>query len=131
MQANVGRTTKAEQLLRGIVRPLYRRAAWSARPDPTLRCTADAVLRSLKIAIFVDGCFWHGCPLHFKAPKINTPWWREKIADNRARDLRQTRALRARGWSVVRLWEHELRSETGRSAATKMIVKRISARRRS
>ena len=131
MQANVGRTTKAEQVLRDIVKPLYRWAAWSARPDPKLRCTADAVIRSLKIAIFVDGCFWHGCPLHFEAPSINTAWWREKIADNRQRDVRQTRALRARGWSVVRLWEHELQTESARETARAAIAKRMSRRRRS
>jgi DNA mismatch endonuclease, patch repair protein len=68
----------------------------------------DFVFPKLRIAVFVDGCFWHGCPIHATQPKQNAEFWREKIARNQARDLLVTRQLRARGWRVLRLWEHEL-----------------------
>lgn len=68
----------------------------------------DFVFPKLRIAVFVDGCFWHGCPLHATQPKQNAKFWREKIARNQARDHVVTRTLRARGWRVLRLWEHEL-----------------------
>ena len=66
----------------------------------------DLVLTKPKIAIFVDGCFWHGCPRCYKPPKHNRAWWNEKIAANCRRDRRVTRALRTRGYSVLHLWEH-------------------------
>jgi DNA mismatch endonuclease, patch repair protein len=59
------------------------------------------------VAVFVDGCFWHGCPEHGTAPKANAKWWQEKIAANIARDRRTDEALGAEGWLVVRIWEHE------------------------
>jgi DNA mismatch endonuclease (patch repair protein) len=68
----------------------------------------DFVFRTRKLAVFVDGCFWHGCPIHATQPKQNARFWREKIARNQARDRLVTRTLRARGWRVLRLWEHEL-----------------------
>ena len=68
----------------------------------------DFVFPKLRIAVFVDGCFWHGCPLHATRPKQNAEFWAEKIARNQARDRLVTRQLRARGWRVLRLWEHEL-----------------------
>lgn len=64
--------------------------------------------RTGKLAVFVDGCFWHGCPKHFIKPTNKAAFWRRKIAANRARDLRVSRTLRAKGWRVVRVWEHEL-----------------------
>lgn len=62
----------------------------------------------LKTAVFVDGCFWHGCPKHATQPKTNAAFWRKKIATNKARDRRVNRALRRCSWRVVRVWEHEL-----------------------
>ncbi len=69
----------------------------------------DFVFRALKLAVFVDGCFWHGCPIHGTRPKQNAAFWRKKFSANRARDRLVTRALRFNGWHVVRIWEHELR----------------------
>ena len=68
----------------------------------------DFVFPKLKLAVFVDGCFWHGCPLHATQPKSNTEFWRTKIARNQTRDRLVTRTLRAQGWRVLRIWEHEL-----------------------
>jgi len=72
------------------------------------RVHPDFVFRAQKLAVFVDGCFWHGCPIHGTQPKQNAAFWRKKIATNRTRDRLVTRSLRARGWKVLRLWEHEL-----------------------
>jgi DNA mismatch endonuclease (patch repair protein) len=68
----------------------------------------DFTFPKLKLAVFVDGCFWHGCPLHAIAPKTNAAFWRKKISANRTRDRLVTRTLRTLGWRVLRLWEREL-----------------------
>jgi DNA mismatch endonuclease (patch repair protein) len=65
------------------------------------------VFPRLKVAVFVDGCFWHGCPVHGTWPKANSDWWRAKIEANRLRDSDTDRRLSEMGWRVVRIWEHE------------------------
>lgn len=67
----------------------------------------DIALTRARIAVFVDGCFWHGCPEHAVAPKANANWWRSKLDANVARDRRNDATLRESGWVVVRAWEHE------------------------
>lgn len=67
----------------------------------------DVVFAKAKIAIFVDGCFWHGCDLHFHPPRNNRAWWVNKIVANRARDARITCELESSGWWVLRYWEHD------------------------
>jgi DNA mismatch endonuclease (patch repair protein) len=61
-----------------------------------------------KIAIFIDGCFWHGCKIHYRHPKSNTGYWMRKIERNKERDTHVVRTLRHSGWRVIRLWEHNL-----------------------
>lgn len=68
---------------------------------------ADIVFHGPMVAVFVDGCFWHGCPEHATLPKTNQDYWLPKLAENRARDARQTARLHAAGWTVFRVWEHE------------------------
>src|SRR5438876_9345609 len=68
----------------------------------------DFVFPRLRVAVFVDGCFWHGCPQHRRIPKSKRRWWSEKIERNKARDRVVRRTLRAKGWVVFRIWEHEL-----------------------
>jgi DNA mismatch endonuclease (patch repair protein) len=75
-------------------------------PTPGRR-RADIVFPRAKVAVFVDGCFWHSCPLHASSPKNNAEWWREKLAANARRDRDTDAALTAAGWTVVRVWEHE------------------------
>jgi DNA mismatch endonuclease (patch repair protein) len=78
----------------------------------------DFVFPKLKLAVFVDGCFWHGCPRHAVRPKTNAAFWRAKITGNRTRDRRVNRLLRAQGWTVLRVWEHALaRKNEGRLLA--------------
>jgi DNA mismatch endonuclease, patch repair protein len=69
----------------------------------------DFAFKAEKVAVFVDGCFWHGCPRCYQAPTSNASFWAEKLAGNRTRDKRITSELRAVGWGVLRLWEHDLR----------------------
>ncbi len=72
-----------------------------------LRRNADIAFLNEKIAVFVDGCFWHGCPKHGTWPKANAEFWRAKIERNKERDIDTNNKLRAAGWKVVRVWEHE------------------------
>jgi DNA mismatch endonuclease (patch repair protein) len=107
MRANVGRTTSPELKLRRAFFAAGLRYRKNRRPEPGYRCTADLIFLGPKVCVFLDGCFWHGCPQHFVLPNSNKAWWSEKIADNRARDTRQTEYLVARGWLVIRVWEHD------------------------
>ena len=95
----------------------------SRLPDPNsqkmfLRVRVDFVFRTARVAVFVDGCFWHGCPRHYRAPDSARAFWRNKVETNRARDLRVSRGLRAAGWTVLRVWECALsRARAGRTLA--------------
>lgn len=71
------------------------------------RRTVDIAFTQARIAVFVDGCFWHGCPQHATWPVSNAAWWRDKIEANRSRDIDTDAALAAAGWTVVRVWEHD------------------------
>ena len=75
------------------------------------RIRPDLVFKGARVAVFVDGCFWHGCPDHCRKPGSNVEYWHGKIDRNRARDLRNEEALTAAGWIVVRVWEHEPAAE--------------------
>ena len=92
--------------LTGWRRHLEIRAAAAGRRR--FRVRPDFVFRRQRVALFVDGCFWHGCPRHGTLPAGHRPFWRRKLAGNRARNRRVNRALRRLGWRVVRVWEHEL-----------------------
>jgi len=71
------------------------------------RRVADVAFPGRKIAIFIDGCFWHGCPLHATWPKRNADFWRQKIEANRQRDADTNERLRTSGWTVLRFWSHQ------------------------
>jgi DNA mismatch endonuclease (patch repair protein) len=72
-----------------------------------LRSRADIVFGPARVAVYVDGCFWHSCPEHGTRPKANAEWWKQKLNRNQERDLETDHFLRERGWTVVRIWEHE------------------------
>jgi DNA mismatch endonuclease, patch repair protein len=76
-------------------------------PLPGLRSRADIVFGPARVAVYVDGCFWHSCPEHGTRPKANADWWESKLKRNQERDIETGRALREHGWQVVRIWEHE------------------------
>lgn len=78
------------------------------RPVPGVRCEPDVLFPGVRLAVFLDGCFWHACPIHRAVrPRTNAEWWDAKLRANVERDRRNDAALEAAGWTVVRLWEHE------------------------
>ncbi|PIB73755.1 very short patch repair protein [Mycolicibacterium brumae] len=72
-----------------------------------VRYRADIGWKGLRLAVFIDGCFWHGCPQHATRPKANQDWWARKLDGNVQRDRRTDQELATRGWTVLRFWEHE------------------------
>jgi DNA mismatch endonuclease (patch repair protein) len=83
----------------------------------------DFAFQKLKLVVFVDGCFWHGCPSHGTKPENNAVFWHEKLASNKKRDRFVTRKLRREGWRVLRIWEHDLKTKNERGLAEKLIKK--------
>jgi len=92
------RDTACELQVRQLVHAAGLRYRVDYQPLPELRRRADLVFTKSRVAVFVDGCFWHGCKLHRALPKSNSDWWAEKIERNRRRDSETTRILRSRGW---------------------------------
>jgi DNA mismatch endonuclease, patch repair protein len=107
MQGNKSRDTRPEIAVRCAVHAMGMRYRVAARPLAGVRRTADLVFRRARVAVFVDGCFWHGCPVHHAPPKTNAGYWAMKIEGNRVRDQHTTTMLRAAGWTVLRFWSHE------------------------
>jgi DNA mismatch endonuclease (patch repair protein) len=107
MRGNRSRDTKPELAVRRRLFAAGLRYRVAHRPEPGLRRTADIVFASARVAVFVDGCFWHGCPEHFVAAKTNTRYWDEKVRINMARDSETDAKLRSLGWEVLRYWSHE------------------------
>jgi DNA mismatch endonuclease, patch repair protein len=95
------------------------------RPILGMRRRADIVFVSAKVVVFIDGCFWHCCPVHRTYPRANAKWWAAKLETNRRRDTDTNRELRKAGWTVVRVWEHE-NPET----AAARIIRLVRTRRR-
>ncbi|OPX17064.1 very short patch repair endonuclease [Gordonia sp. i37] len=86
--------------------------------EPDMRTRADIAWRGMKLAVFVDGCFWHGCTEHATRPAANREWWANKLDANIARDRRTDAALQERGWTVRRYWEHEAPSAIAEDIVT-------------
>jgi DNA mismatch endonuclease (patch repair protein) len=108
MRANPGRDTRPERALRSAVHARGLRYRINIRPVKEIRRTADLVFTRAKVAVFLDGCFWHGCSEHYRPAKGATArFWNEKILENRRRDADTDERLRQAGWDVVRVWEHE------------------------
>lgn len=102
------RDTKPEVDVRRLLyaRGLRYRVAY---PVPGMRRRSiDIAFTKAKVAVFLDGCFWHGCPDHGTRPKANADWWDVKLRRNATRDADTDRVLRAAGWRVLRFWEHEV-----------------------
>ena len=107
MQSNRGRDTKPELALRSAVFALGLRYRVSARPISDFRRTADLVFTRAKVAVFLDGCFWHGCPNHHTVAATNATFWAAKVRRNRERDRETDQRLKESGWVSIRIWEHE------------------------
>lgn len=107
MSRTAQRNNQHERALRSLLHARGLRFRIHARALEGSRRTIDIAFPTPRVAVFVDGCFWHGCPVHGTSPKNNAAWWRAKIDANVARDRDTDRRLREGGWAVVRVWEHE------------------------
>ena len=107
MQANRARDTAPEVAVRSALHRAGLRFRKHARPLASLHCEADVVFRRERVAVFIDGCYWHGCSEHARVPDTNNEYWSAKIGGNIARDERNNAALAEAGWLVIRHWEHE------------------------
>jgi DNA mismatch endonuclease (patch repair protein) len=119
--------TEAELAIRRELHRLGMRFRLERRILPNSRRTADLVFPRERIAVFVDGCFWHGCQLHGTSPKTNAVWWAAKIDANIVRDRDTDAQLEAAGWTVVRVWEHEDPRAAAASIATRVMESREAA----
>ena len=126
MLGNRHRDTRPELAIRALVHADGLRYRVAAKPIPEMRRTADLVFRPTRVAVFVDGCFWQGCPDHFRLPKTNSEYWREKIGRNKDRDRETDNRLHDAGWAVLRFWEHEAPSDCAK-AVIDLVVSRRAA----
>lgn len=111
MQGNRARDTSPELRLRSLLHSVGLRYRVGYAALPGSRRSIDVAFTRSRVAVFIDGCFWHGCPRHFGQPATNSDYWKSKIARNRSRDADTDRRLAELGWTVVRVWEHESPSE--------------------
>ncbi|GAB7066212.1 DNA mismatch endonuclease Vsr [Mycobacterium hodleri] len=118
MQSNKSRDTKPELALRSAVHARGLRYRVSAKPLAGVRRTADLVFPRAKVAVFLDGCFWHGCPEHHTVASANAKFWADKVEGNRKRDRDTDGRLAEAGWVSVRVWEHEDAVEAARRVET-------------
>lgn len=107
MQLQKRKDTTPEVALRRELHRLGLRYRVHVPPVPTFRRKADVVFSRSKVAVYLDGCFWHGCPSHGNTPLANPWYWPNKIATNKARDRDTDARLKALGWVPIRVWEHE------------------------
>lgn len=122
------RDTKPELALRRAMHARGWRYRVDMAPLPKMRRRADLVFTRLKVAVFVDGCFWHRCPIHGTVPKNNRDWWIAKLDGNEARDRDTDERLAAAGWAVVRIWEHAAPEEAVTTVEAALNDRRQSAR---
>jgi DNA mismatch endonuclease (patch repair protein) len=129
MKAQRQRDTSAELGVRSLLHRKGLRFRVHYR-IPDTRRTVDIAFPRLRLAVFVDGCFWHGCPQHGTAPKENAAWWQQKIEANRQRDADTNRRLVEAGWQAMRVWEHEDPVDAARrvEAAARDLAAAVSGR---
>ena len=107
MQGNRSKDTLPELRLRHYLFAQGLRYRVNTRPIKAVRRTADVVFGNGKVAVFVHGCFWHGCAEHFRSPATNNEFWQSKIKRNQVRDAETESALEAAGWLSLIVWEHD------------------------
>jgi DNA mismatch endonuclease (patch repair protein) len=128
MQQQRTRDTAPELAVRRLLHAMGLRYRVDARPLPGLRRRADLVFGLARVAVFIDGCFWHGCPEHGNpSPASNGWYWPAKIAGNRERDQDTDRRLAAAGWAVIRAWAHEPAAEVAARIADLVAARRPTA----
>ena len=107
MSRQASRDTAPEVAVRRLLHRSGLRYRVNVRVPDMPRRTVDIVFGRQKLAVFMDGCFWHGCPEHATSPKSNAEWWRTKLDRNMVRDRETTQHMVDLGWRVMRFWEHE------------------------
>jgi DNA mismatch endonuclease (patch repair protein) len=107
MSRQASKDTNAEIVVRRLLHAAGLRYRVEYPVPGMARRRIDVAFTRAKVAVLVDGCFWHGCPQHATHPKANADWWRRKLERNMARDRETTEHLTALGWTVLRFWEHE------------------------
>jgi DNA mismatch endonuclease (patch repair protein) len=117
MRGNRSRDTKPERRLRSQLHAMGLRYRVNYKVLPKLRRTADVAFVKARVAVFVDGCFWHGCPEHYRPATKNQDFWVAKVVSNRRRDSETDSLLALAGWQVVRVWEHEDASQAAERVA--------------
>jgi DNA mismatch endonuclease (patch repair protein) len=128
MQANRGRDTLPELAVRSRLHALGLRFRVATPLPFDRRRRADIYFSSVGLYVFIDGCFWHGCPDHYMEPKTNVNFWRSKIEGNRSRDLDTTLRLGAMGYDVLRFWEHSDPSTICSDIAARYTLARLASR---
>jgi DNA mismatch endonuclease (patch repair protein) len=108
------KNSAAERALRSALHATGLRFSLHRRVDGIV---VDIAFPAPRVLVFVDGCFWHGCPRHATLPKTNSDYWLPKLQENKDRDKRQTTMLRKSGWKVIRVWEHECLPPTAQTVA--------------
>lgn len=128
MAAVKGRGTRSTELAVRCLLRKHHMAGWRSNLA-SMPGTPDFVFKKIKLAVFVDGCFWHGCPVctRNRNPETNAAFWRKKISGNMRRDNRVNRALNRMGWSVLRIWEHSVEKNTG--GVEKRLLKAVARRK--
>ncbi|HEY8685489.1 MAG TPA: very short patch repair endonuclease [Chloroflexota bacterium] len=129
MQSNRPRNTRLEVKLRSALHARGLRFRKHLRPVPGLRCEADVVFPRRRVAVFIDGCFWHACPMHATWPVAHSEFWRQKIERTTTRDEANRSALEEAGWLVVGLWEHEPLQDMVRKVESVLATHRASTPR--
>lgn len=127
MQAQRTRDTAPEMAVRRLLHASGLRYRVDRAPLPALRRRADLVFGPARVVVYVDGCFWHGCPEHRPPSKTNPEFWDAKIATNRARDEDTDGRLRAAGWLVFRAWEHERPEDVAAEVEAAVWSRRLDA----
>jgi DNA mismatch endonuclease (patch repair protein) len=121
MRGNRRKNTRPERVLRSELHALGLRFRVDHMIDTGgHRVRADIAFTRPRVAVFVDGCFWHGCPEHGNQPRVNTGYWGPKLRRNFNRDRRNDRELAAAGWTVLRVWEHEEPADVARRIRAKV-----------
>lgn len=127
MLGNRRRDTQPEMAVRRLVHAAGLRYRVDSRPVPELNRRADLVFVTARVAVFIDGCYWHGCSEHGTTARTNAEYWSQKIARNQERDADTDSRLRASGWEVIRAWEHENPTDVA-GRVSEMVARRSSRR---
>ncbi|MFI2200682.1 very short patch repair endonuclease [Streptomyces sp. NPDC020192] len=129
MSRQASKDTAAELLVRRLLHAAGLRYRVEYPVPGMARRRIDVAFTSVKVAVLIDGCFWHGCPEHATQPRANAEWWRQKLDRNMARDVETTEHLVSAGWEVLRFWEHEAPADVALRVAAAVERRRAQQRR--